>query len=149
VLALPRLIDRFATQGKAGIVAIHQNTAAVIDSLVVCKFVNMAVSEEYFARLLTAVTGEQYKAEDLLRVGERVWNLERLYNLREGFTAADDTLPPRLLNEPSPVGPSAGHVVRLAPMLAEYYEFRGWDAHGVPTPARLAALGLEYAKAAA
>jgi aldehyde:ferredoxin oxidoreductase len=142
VLALPRLIDRFATQGKAGIVAIHQNTAAVIDSLVVCKFVNFAVSEEYFARLLTAVTGEQYKAEDLLRMGERVWNLERLYNLREGFTAADDTLPHRLLNEPSPVGPSAGHVVHLAPMLAEYYEFRGWDAHGVPTPAKLAALGL-------
>ena len=75
-------------------------------------------------------------------MGERVWNLERLYNLREGFTAADDTLPHRLLNEPSPVGPSAGHVVHLAPMLAEYYEFRGWDAHGVPTPAKLAALGL-------
>jgi aldehyde:ferredoxin oxidoreductase len=142
VLALPRLIDRFATQGKAGIVAIHQNSAAVIDSLVLCKFTNLAVAEEYFARLLTAVTGLPYKADDLMRVGERVWNLERLYNLREGFTRADDTLPPRLLNEPTPDGPSAGHVVRLAPMLEEYYEFRGWDRDGVPTPARLEMLGL-------
>jgi aldehyde:ferredoxin oxidoreductase len=142
VLALPRLIDRFATQGKAGIVAIHQNSAAVIDSLVLCKFTNLAVAEEYFARLLTAVTGLPYKADDLMRVGERVWNLERLYNLREGFTRADDTLPPRLMNEPMPDGPSAGHVVRLAPMLEEYYEFRGWDRGGVPTPARLEMLGL-------
>ncbi|MBM4424608.1 MAG: aldehyde ferredoxin oxidoreductase family protein [Chloroflexi bacterium] len=143
VLALPRLIDRFATQGKAGIVAIHQHSAAAIDSLLLCKFTNLAVAEEYFARLLTAVTGQSYKADDLMRIGERVWNLERLYNLREGFTRADDTLPPRLLNEPSPAGPSAGFTVRLEPMLEEYYEFRGWDTNGVPTPAKLKMLELD------
>ncbi|HLB47706.1 MAG TPA: aldehyde ferredoxin oxidoreductase C-terminal domain-containing protein, partial [Anaerolineales bacterium] len=148
VLALPRLIDRFATQGKAGIVAIHQHSAAVIDSLVLCKFTNLAVAEEYFARLLTAVTGHPYKADDLMRIGERVWNLERLYNLREGFTRADDTLPARLLNEPSPAGPSAGFTVRLEPMLEEYYEFRGWGADGVPTPAKLKMLELDSLLAA-
>jgi aldehyde:ferredoxin oxidoreductase len=142
VLALPRLIDRFATAGKAGIVAVHQNSAALVDSLVVCKFTNMAVAEEFFARTLSAVTGVAYTADDLMRVGERVWNLERLYNLREGFTKADDTLPARLLNEPVADGPSAGFVVKLEPMLKEYYEFRGWDASGVPTSAKLCELEL-------
>ncbi|MFO7679253.1 MAG: aldehyde ferredoxin oxidoreductase C-terminal domain-containing protein, partial [Chloroflexota bacterium] len=142
VLSLPRLLDRFATQGKAGIVSVHQNSAAVIDSLVYCKFANMAVAEEFFARTLTAVTGEHFTADDLMMVGERVWTLERLYNLREGFTKDDDTLPDRLLHEPVAEGPSEGFTVKLAPMLAEYYAFRGWDKNGVPTPDKLKELGL-------
>lgn len=143
VLALPRLIDRLATQGKAGIVAVHQDSAALIDSLVICKFTNMAVAEEYFARTLSAVTGQPFSADDLMRVGERIWNLERLYNLREGFTRADDTLPDRLLNEPVQDGPSAGFTVKLAPMLEEYYQFRGWSQDGVPTQATLERLTLD------
>jgi len=143
VLALPRLVDRLATQGKAGIVAVHQDTAAAIDSLVVCKFANMAATEEHFARLLTAVSGHHFEAQDLSQAGERIWNLERLYNLREGFTAADDTLPDRLLNEPVAEGPSAGFTVKLAPMLQEYYEFRGWDEQGVPLPYTLKELQLD------
>jgi aldehyde:ferredoxin oxidoreductase len=143
VLALPRLIDRLGTQGKAGIVAIHQDSAAVIDSLVICKFTNMAVTEEYFARTLTAVSGQTFSADDLMRAGERIWNLERLYNLREGFSQADDTLPDRLLNEPVQDGPSAGFTVKLAPMLEEYYQFRGWNQDGVPTQATLERLMLD------
>lgn len=144
VLALPRLIDRFATQGKAGIVSVHQNSAAVIDSLVYCKFTNMAVAEEFFARTLSSVTGEHFTVDDLMTVGERVWTLERLYNLREGFTQEDDTLPDRLLNEPVPEGPSEGFVVNLAPMLVEYYAFRGWDQYGVPIPEKLKELSLDF-----
>ena len=143
VLALPRLIDRFATQGKAGIVSVHQDSAAVIDSLVYCKFANMAVAEEFFARTLTAVTGEHFTADDLMKVGERVWNLERLYNQREGFTQDDDTLPDRLLNEPVTDGPSQGFTAKLAPMLVEYYQFRGWDENGIPKDEKLAELGLD------
>ncbi len=143
VLALPRLIDRFATQGKAGIVSVHQDSAAVIDSLVYCKFANMAVAEEFFARTLTAVTGEHFTADDLMKVGERVWNLERLYNQREGFTQDDDTLPSRLLNEPVTEGPSQGFTAKLAPMLVEYYQFRGWDENGIPKADKLAELGLD------
>ena len=79
---------------------------------------------------------------ELIRTGERVWNLERLYNLREGFTRQDDTLPRRLLEEPLPEGPSQGWVVHLAPMLTEYYRARGWDEEGVPRRERLDALGL-------
>jgi aldehyde:ferredoxin oxidoreductase len=145
VLALPRLIDRFATQGKAGIVAIHQNSAALIDSLVACKFVNMAVAEEFFARTLTAISGKHFSADDLMKIGERTWTLERLFNQREGFTKKDDTLPERLLNEPVLEGPSKGFIVRLAPMLEEYYAFRGWDKNGVPRPEKLKELSLDFA----
>jgi len=88
------------------------------------------------------VTGLRYTTGDLIKVGERVWNLERLYNLREGFTRNDDTLPPRLMNEPVLDGPSKGWVSQLVPMLNEYYRARGWDEDGVPRPARLAELEL-------
>jgi aldehyde:ferredoxin oxidoreductase len=143
VLALPRLIDRFANQGKAGIVANHQNTSAVIDSLVVCKFTNIAVSVEFFARFLSAVSGITFSSDDLMKVGERTWNLERLYNLREGFSKEDDTLPERMLMEPVAEGPSKGHTVRLEGMLTEYYQFRGWNEDGVPGETKLKALGLD------
>jgi len=142
VLGLPKLIDRFQVQGKSSYVILHQNVAAAIDSLVVCKFTNMAASEEYFARVLTAVSGLEFSTGELIRVGERVYNLERLYNNRQGFTRADDTLPPRLLNEPSPAGPSKGWVSHLEPMLEEYYRSRGWDQQGLPKARKLEELGL-------
>ena len=141
VLGLPKLIDRLQVHGKAGYVILHQHTAAVLDSLVACKFTNIAVAEEYFARALTALTGVNYPTGDLIKAGERIWNLERLYNLREGFTRRDDTLPPRLLTEPA-TGGSAGLVSQLEPMLEEYYRARGWDANGVPKRAKLEELGL-------
>jgi aldehyde:ferredoxin oxidoreductase len=77
-----------------------------------------------------------------MEAGDRIWNLERLFNLREGFTRADDNLPPRLLNEPMPEGPAKGHVVELEPLLEDYYRARQWDTHGVPTPEVLNRLGL-------
>jgi aldehyde:ferredoxin oxidoreductase len=142
VLGLPKLIDRFQVQGKSSFVILHQNVSAAIDSLVVCKFTNMGVAEEYFARVLSSVTGIQYGTGDMIKVGERVWNLEKLYNLREGFTRKDDTLPPRLLEEAPADGPSQGWVVQLEPMLKEYYRGRGWDEHGVPKVNKLEELGL-------
>jgi aldehyde:ferredoxin oxidoreductase len=142
VLGLPKLIDRFQVGGKSSFVILHQNIAAAIDSLVLCKFTHLGVAEEYFARVLTAVTGISFSTGDLVKVGERVWNLEKLYNLREGFGRKDDTLPPRLLNEAPLVGPSRGWVVHLEPMLEEYYRGRGWDADGVPTRKKLEALEL-------
>jgi aldehyde:ferredoxin oxidoreductase len=142
VLGLPKLIDRFQVQGKSSFVILNQNSNAAIDSLVVCKFTNMGVADEYFARVLSAVTGVQYATTDMIKVGERVWNLERLYNNREGFTAKDDTLPPRLLTEAPVDGPSMGWVSKLEPMLKEYYRGRGWDENGMPTQKKLTELGL-------
>jgi aldehyde:ferredoxin oxidoreductase len=143
VLGLPKLIDRFQVQGKSSYVILNQNSSAAIDSLVLCKFTSMGVADEYFARTLTAVTGIPYATGDMIRAGERVWNLERLYNLRAGFTSKDDTLPARMLNEAAPDGPAKGWVVHLEPMLKEYYRARGWDANGVPTPQKLAELELK------
>jgi aldehyde:ferredoxin oxidoreductase len=142
VLGLPKLIDRFQVQGKSSFVILHQNVSAAIDSLVVCKFTNMGVAEEYFARVLSAVTGIHYATGDMIKAGERVWNLERLYNIREGFGKKDDTLPPRMLNEAPANGPSEGWVVQLEPMLTEYYRSRGWDENGVPKEQKLEELGL-------
>ena len=142
ILGLPKLIDRLQVQGKSSYVILHQNASAAIDALGVCKFANMAVGDEYFARALSAVTGLDVSTGELIEAGERIWTLERLYNLREGFTAADDTLPPRMLEEPIPAGPNEGWVSHLAPMLAEYYRAREWDEEGVPTEKKREELGL-------
>ncbi len=149
ILGVPKMVDRFATLGKAGLLINMQNLNAVLDSLSVCKFTAFAMKEDYYARLLSAVWGEPVEPQELLVMGERIWNAERLFNLAAGFTRADDTLPARLLHEPVPAGPSAGQVVDLPPMLDEYYISRGWDGGGVPSPAKLERLGLREAAAAA
>jgi aldehyde:ferredoxin oxidoreductase len=115
----------------------------------VCKFTAFAMKEDYYARQLTAVWGEQVEPQGLLLLGERIWNAERLFNLAAGFARSDDTLPPRLLSEPVPAGPSAGQVVDLPPMLDEYYISRGWDEAGVPSAPKLERLGLVETAAAA
>jgi aldehyde:ferredoxin oxidoreductase len=142
VLGVPRLLDRFAIHGKAAPLIHLQNLSAVLDSLMQCKFAAYVLKESHFSRLLTAVTGEHIETRELLRIGERIWNLERLFNIRARFTRADDTLPRRMLHEPVAEGPSKGHVVDLEPMLQEYYERRGWSAQGVPLPRTLDELGI-------
>lgn len=142
ILGSPKMIDRFATRGKAGLLIVLQHTGAVLDSLCVCKFSHFALGDEFYARLLSAAVGQEFRAQDLQRIGERIWNLERLFNLKEGFTRTDDRLPQRLLSEAPAEGPSRGQTVDLEPMLDEYYRFRGWDAEGVPTPGKLEELGL-------
>jgi aldehyde:ferredoxin oxidoreductase len=143
LLGSPKMLDRHASSGKAGVLIVIQHTNAVIDSIGMCKFVSFAIGDDFFARLLTAITGHEYEAQDLQLAGERIWNLERLYNLNTGFTKEDDTLPTRFLDEPLQDGGSAGHVVQLDEMLAEYYRFRGWSQDGIPTPKKLMALGLD------
>jgi hypothetical protein len=94
------------------------------------------------AECVAAATGVAFTYDDFVKAGERTWNLERLWNLRAGFTDKDDTLPERLLKQPHPSGPSKGVVVHLEQMLPVYYRVRGWDEHGVPKPEKLAELGL-------
>ncbi len=142
ILGVPKMVDRFATLGKAGLLINMQNLNAVLDSLSVCKFTAFAMKEDYYARLLSAVWGETIEPQELLLLGERIWNVERLFNAAAGFGRSADTLPPRLLNEPVPAGPAAGHVVDLPPMLDEYYISRGWDHQGRPSPVKLERLGL-------
>ncbi len=92
--------------------------------------------------MYNAACGTDHTVDSLREAGERIWCVEKIFNLRAGLTMADDTLPKRLLEEKIPEGPSAGHVNRLAEMLPEYYKLRGWDEKGVPTTERLNKLML-------
>ena len=142
ILGVPKRIDRFSPDNKAGICILMQNLNAAMDSLIECRFVESANNEHHFARQLTMATGRSYEPEELLTIGERIWTLERLFNNAAGFSRADDTLPPRLLTEPLTDGMSRGQIVELAPMVDDYYRARGWDPAGRPTAAKLAELGL-------
>lgn len=143
ILGSPEKLDRFSLEGKAEWVKIFQDLTAVIDSLGLCLFTSFALGAEDYAGLYNAATGESLSVEQLLACGDRTFNSERLFNLAEGYTSKDDTLPRRLLEEPMPAGPSKGHVHPLDKMLPKYYEVRGWNADGVPTAAKKRALGLE------
>jgi aldehyde:ferredoxin oxidoreductase len=85
----------------------------------------------WYEKWLTYITGTTVSGGHLQEIGGRIFNLERMYNLREGLTAADDTLPPRMLHEPTFKGMTSGHP--LPQLLPRYYKLRGWDAHGAPT----------------
>ena len=128
--------------GKAEPCKRSQDKIAMIDSTGTCLFTLGAWDTGEYARQVACACGPEWTAERLLETGERIWNLERLFNLGAGFTAADDTLPPRLLETPCPGGVAAGRVAELDVMLPEYYALRGWSEAGVPTPATLARLGL-------
>jgi aldehyde:ferredoxin oxidoreductase len=156
---------------KTDLVLAFQNTFAAIDSLDQCLFTVFGIGPDEYAMVLSAVTGINYSADDFLKVGERVWNLEKLFNIREGFKKDDDRLPPRLESEPMPSEvysarekraltlpvevpphgmieeqPSSGSVVPIPEMLPIYYEKRGWTPEGTPTGEKLKELGLEWAK---
>lgn len=133
IYGLPEVVDRFATEGKAAYTIASHDSAAAVDATGTCLFVTFGISVAELAMEMTAVTGVQYSTEDFMKAGERIWNLERLINLKMGFTRADDTLPKRLLTEPVIDGPSKGHVNRLSEMLDDYYNLRKWDENGVPT----------------
>jgi aldehyde:ferredoxin oxidoreductase len=144
VLGVPTLVDRFETKGKAALVKEFQDVFAVIDSMVVCKFSSFAIWDQEYADIIAAVTGWDFTKEEVHKVGERIYNAERVFNvLSFGDGEAYDTLPKRLLEEPMPEGPSKGQVVRLHEMLPEYYKLRGW-IKGRPTRAKLEELGLKW-----
>lgn len=141
VLGQPCKLDRFKTEGKAPIVILIQNISAAVDAMIVCRFSQFALTPDFYADSLSAVTGNHYTAQDLAEVGARIWNLERLFNLREGFSRKDDALPKRF-QTPLKEGASRGRIVMLDKMLDEYYKLRGWSKEGVPNKATLKKLGL-------
>ena len=141
--------DKRSPDGKPEFAVRSQHYTAVGDSLVICRFTSERgyglYVEEPYARMVRAITGWDVTVEELERIGERVINLERAFNVREGVRRAADVLPWRVMHEPIPDGPSAGMFCppeELGAMLDRYYALRGWDAEGIPTRERLAALGL-------
>ncbi|MGE5542697.1 MAG: aldehyde ferredoxin oxidoreductase family protein, partial [Bacillota bacterium] len=142
ILGVPEKLDPFVIEGKAGWTKAFQDITAAVDSAGVCLFTTFAIGLPEVAAMLKEATGVAYTPETALAAGERIWNLERLFNFKAGITGADDTLAPRLLEEPMPEGPAKGRVTRLGEMLGDYYKARGWSETGEPLPETLARLGL-------
>ena len=147
VLSLPRYIDNLSETEKPRMVRDLENIYAVLDSLCMCKFTSMAIFTTFnfetkmYAKLLTTATGFYFDEAEFKRVGERIFNLERLFNLREGFGRKDDSLPKRF-SEPMGSGALGDTTVNVEPMLDEYYKLRGWDKEGVPSEIKLKEMGL-------
>ena len=143
VLGVPKKINRFSVRGKSDLLFLKQNQSAVEDSLVICKFVGYALGFEFQARFLSTLLDKKISITDLITIGERIYTLERLFNVREGFSRKDDTLPKRFLDTPLQEGPSNNRIVPLKDLLDEYYEVRKWDDNGIPTEELLEKLSLE------
>ncbi len=142
ILGIPAKLDPLVTTDKASWLKTFQDLTAVIDSVGICLFTTFGIGLPEISEMLRGATGMTCSDEDVLKAGERIWNLEKLFNLKAGFTKADDTLPERLLKEPLPNGPGKGMVAQLDAMLGEYYEVRGWDEGSVPTAEKLEELSL-------
>jgi aldehyde:ferredoxin oxidoreductase len=152
-IPVPWEVDRFAIEGKGKLTRWNQDVRCVTcDCATMCAFILdtalPATSTQNTAALMEAVTGLIFTPDEVQKVGERVNNLAKAFNIREGFTRADDTFPERLMTEPLKDGASKGQMISkddLKKMLDEYYTDRGWNPEtGVPTRAKLTDLGLEY-----
>ena len=142
ILGIPEKTDPLTTDGKPALVKAFQDATAAVDSSGLCVFTTFAWTLNDIAPQVDAACEGSWTPEYMMEVGERIWNMERIFNNKAGFTAKDDNLPPRLLNEPAQTGPAKGLVNGLKKMLPEYYALRGWSADGQPTEETLARLGL-------
>ena len=147
LLGRPHPIDQYTYEGKPAMVSELQLDYATYDCLIACIFGAFAITLQDYADAVAAVTDWSMTQEELRLIAERAWNLTRLFNVREGFTRKDDTLPERLFAEASSRGPSDGQVMdkdSFEKMLDEYYQIVGWDnLTGIPKKKKLKELGIE------
>jgi aldehyde:ferredoxin oxidoreductase len=139
-------VDTYALEKKAEILVDQQDYLAGLDTLVKCDFGAFGIQTDQYLRLFNAATGRNETGDFFSCLGERIWNLTRLFNLREGLTAKDERLPRRIVAEPLPGGPHKGRRISRrdsAILLADYYRVRGWDSQGRPAGPKLEALGLD------
>ncbi len=142
VLGIPFKTDPLVTEGKAGLVKAFQDATSVFDAAGICIFTSFAWGLADIQPQIQAACEGDWSLDNLNLVGERIWNMEKQFNLAAGLTKKDDDLPPRLKTEPAKTGPAKGLVNGLDVMLPEYYELRGWDTEGVPRADTLERLGL-------
>ena len=142
VLGLPEQLDRTVTTDKAAWAKTFQDLTAVIDSMGHCLFTSFAMGAPEYTDLLNAATGTTWTVEEVLNIGDRIYNIERMFNKAAGMKPEDDRLPKRLLEEPVSDGPSEGMVSQLPLTLPQYYEARGW-VNAFPTDETLKKLGLD------
>jgi len=142
ILGQPVFMDRFSIDGKPELVVLLQDISAAVDSLVLCRFLQIAMGVSSFTEMVRVVTGLPLEDEELIGVGKRTYTLERWYNSRAGFGRKEDLLPRRFLEERFTEGASRNRVVDLDPMLDQYYRLRGWDREGVPLPETMQQLNV-------
>ena len=142
VLGIPVKTDPVESEGKPELVKAFQDATAAFDSSGLCVFTTFAWGVADLAPQLQAACNEEFTTEELEKIGERIWNMEREFNNAAGFTAKDDSLPKRLLTEAAKTGASKGMVSKLPEMLPKYYAARGWDTEGRPTAETRARLSL-------
>jgi aldehyde:ferredoxin oxidoreductase len=150
-IPIPEKVDRNAIKGKGKLTKWNQDVRAVTcDCATMCAFLlDMAVPAvacQNTADLVNAAAGTDFTADDIWKIGERLNNIARLFNIQEGFTRKDDNFPKRILTEPIKAGASKGQLISqkdLDEMLDEYYADRGWTKEGVPTPAKMKELGIK------
>ena len=140
------VIDRYSTEKRAYIVKRQQDETTACDTLVACWFLKTAVGNERYVGMLNAAAGTELTVEEFLAVGERIWNLTRLFNIREGLRKEDENLPDRAFEDPIPSGIAKGRKLeksQLEYMLREYYAIRGWDENGIPRKEKIKQLKLD------
>lgn len=142
VLGIPVKTDPLESEGKPELVKAFQDATAAFDSSGLCVFTTFAWGVADLAPQLQAACNEEFTTEELEKIGERIWNMEREFNNAAGFTSKDDSLPKRLLTEAAKTGASKGMVSKLPEMLPKYYAARGWDTEGRPTAETRARLSL-------
>jgi aldehyde:ferredoxin oxidoreductase len=140
-IGMQERLQRFTTEGKGLVVAKMQNWHEIQDSLIICKFAYLPPM--FLASIYTMVTGSKVTFADLIEAADRTFTLKRAFNIRAGVSRKDDTLPKRILEEPTPDGGAAGKVNRLSEMLDDHYKARGWNHEGIPTREKLESLGLD------
>jgi aldehyde:ferredoxin oxidoreductase len=138
-------VDRFSAENKGFEVKVHEDLMTLYDVVGVCKFTRHEFYAEAYPEMVKAVTGMELTVTDLFTIGERVYNIQRAFNVREGLTRKDDSLPSRIFEDPVPKGASKGSRIRRSEfekMLDDYYQARGWSQDGIPTKAKLTILDL-------
>jgi aldehyde:ferredoxin oxidoreductase len=142
VLGVPVKLDPIATEGKGRWTKVMQDLAAAVDSSGMCLFGGRVFGGADYAAMISALTGWNMDEHEFLQVGERIWNLQKIFNLKAGIGSDMDTLPSRLLSEPLKEGASKGQVWHRDILLPQYYAERGWDQQGKPTKKKLDELGI-------
>ena len=150
VFGVPEKLDPLTIENKPRLVMRYEDAFTLIDAAGMCVFLSvrylfdpdMNLFPSRLSEMMNLSTGEEYTNESVMLAAERIYNLERMFLIKAGFTRDDDSLPSRMLTEPLPEGPGKGQVVELDEMLPEFYRMRGWDEQGVPTQAKLVELGI-------
>lgn len=142
ILGLPQKLERLDLKDKPFWVKTFQDLTAYIDSSGLCLFTSFALGADEYAEIYNSIIGTNWTGTDILKAGERIYNLEKQFNIAAGILPEEDTLPKRLLEVPMPSGPTEGHIHHLDQLLPEYYSLRGWDKFGIPTKEKIKELEL-------